>query len=174
MVLSFSVVVLPPPLSIFPLRGSSNLWPAQYILPFLSMNAGQRDDATPSAQIRNRRSPESSTDLSRSRNPPFQTNVPDQCVFIASLVTTSNASYCSSSYHPLTACKPRSALKGTIMIRIQSCSETEFVPQSAATCWYEARVGRRGFARLGGVGGEVALGIRIADLIIFWLRCVVA
>ncbi|KAK6980597.1 hypothetical protein R3P38DRAFT_2809082 [Favolaschia claudopus] len=160
MVLSFSVVVLPPPLSIFPLRGSSNLWPAQYILPFLSMNAGQRDDATPSAQIRNRRSPESSTDLSRSRNPPFQTNVPDQCA--------------ESRLHRL-ACDH---LKRVVlfMIRIQSCSETEFVPQIAATCWYEAGVGRRGFARLGGVGGEVALdlGIRIADLIIFWLRCIVA
>ncbi|KAK7012505.1 hypothetical protein R3P38DRAFT_2790751 [Favolaschia claudopus] len=88
----------------------------------------------------------------------FQTNVPDQCA--------------ESRLHRL-ACDH---LKRVVlfMIRIQSCSETEFVPQIAATCWYEAGVGRRGFARLGGVGGEVALGIRIADLIIFWLRCVVA
>ncbi|KAK7035574.1 hypothetical protein R3P38DRAFT_3350717 [Favolaschia claudopus] len=72
--------------------------------------------------------------------------------------------------HRIIACKPRS-FKGTIqIIRIQpfpSCSETgSAVPQIAAT-WYEAEVHRRGFARLGGVGGEVALGIRIADWVVF-------
>ncbi|KAK6984585.1 hypothetical protein R3P38DRAFT_3292307 [Favolaschia claudopus] len=75
--------------------------------------------------------------------------------------------------HRIIACKPRS-FKGTIqMIRIRiqpfgSYSETESaVPQIAATWWFEAQVHRRGFARLGGVGGEVALGIRIADLVVF-------
>ncbi|KAK7007274.1 hypothetical protein R3P38DRAFT_3366378 [Favolaschia claudopus] len=131
------------------------------------------------AQIRNRRPAASSTNFSRSVAPACKVGLTKQ-VAKSSLLDkraglvrrVASSSPRLPQPHRIIACKPRS-FKGTIMIRIRiqpfgSYSETESaVPQIAATWWFEAQVHRRGFARLGGVGGEVALGIRIADLVVF-------